>query len=147
MHTVFFLLLYEYLRDSPGANFAVLQRCHRRFQSTEANIQIHGQFPGCNLPICADKLIKMLFLWCKSCAQTPRTWLVFHITAEMHHSPLYCAHIHCLVSINIQQESMNVIFFHMEELSDTPLSQTHFHFSRHFVNLPLYCDLSHSTNM
>ena len=61
-------------------------------------------------------------------------------TAEMHHPLPYCAHIHCLVSINIQQASMNISgyhFFHMEEFNDTPLLQMHFHVRHHFVRLPL----------
>ena len=39
------------------------------------------------------------------------TWLVFHVTvpnAETNHPPPHCAHIHSLVSINIQQVLMNV---------------------------------------
>ena len=45
-------------------------------------------------------------------------------TDEIHHSLPHCAHIHCLVSINILQVPMNVSeddFFHLEEFSDTPL--------------------------
>ena len=68
---------------------------------------------------------------CKS-AWTSWAWLVFHvavITAETHHSrPLY-AHIHCLVSVNIQQVWINVSgcnFFQMEEFSDIPLFHMHF---------------------
>ena len=37
-------------------------------------------------------------------------WLVFHIavtTAETHHPLPHCAHIYCLVSLNIQQVLMN----------------------------------------
>jgi hypothetical protein len=59
----------------------------------------------------------------------PGTWPVSHITittAETHHRLPYCAHIHCLVSVNIQQALMNVIiefsFFHMEEFNDTSAS-------------------------
>ena len=40
-----------------------------------------------------------------------RNWLVFHTavtTAETHLPPPHCAHIHWLVSINVQQVSMNV---------------------------------------
>ena len=56
--------------------------------------------------------------------------LSFHITvitAEVHHSPPYCAHIHCLVSINAQQALMKISgchFFCLEESSDTPLLHT-----------------------
>jgi len=47
-------------------------------------------------------------------------------TAETHHPPPLCAHIHCLVSINVQEVAMNVSgchFFYMEEFSSTPLLQ------------------------
>ena len=39
------------------------------------------------------------------------------------HVPPHCAHIYCLVSINIQQVSTNVSgsnFFHIEEFNDIP---------------------------
>ena len=56
--------------------------------------------------------------------------------AEMHHPPL-TAHIHCLVSINVQKALMDVsvgaIFFHMEEFSDTPLLHLYFHVRCHLV--------------
>jgi len=42
------------------------------------------------------------------------------ITAETHHLPSHCAHIHCLVSINVQQVLINVNgynFFFMEVFS------------------------------
>jgi len=62
----------------------------------------------------------------------------------------HCAHIYCLVSINIQQAVMNVNgchFFHMEEFSDTPLVHPHFHVSLYSVRLPLYCHLSYGNSM
>jgi len=69
--------------------------------STEADVQLHMQFPDHNLLIHVDGLIKMLFiLWCDSCAWQSRTWLIFHlavITAEMYNPLSHCAHIHCLV--------------------------------------------------
>jgi len=37
-------------------------------------------------------------------------WLVFHVTvaiAETHHPLPHCDHMHCLVSVNVQQASMN----------------------------------------
>jgi hypothetical protein len=46
-----------------------------------------------------------------SCGRSPGTWAVPHInvaTAETHHPLPHCAHIHCLVSANVQQASMNV---------------------------------------
>ena len=55
-----------------------------------------------------------------------------------------------LISINIQQMSMNVNecnFFHREEFSDTSLLHRHFHVRCHFVRLPLCCHLSCGNNM
>ena len=49
--------------------------------------------------------------------------LIATTTAEAHQPLLHCACIHCLVSKNIQQVSVNVSFFfflHMVEFSDTP---------------------------
>ena len=63
----------------------------------------------------------------------------------MHHPPPHCVHCRCLVSVNIQQASVNVSgchFFHMKELSDAPLLHMHFH-----VRLLLCCHLSHSNKM
>ena len=68
----------------------------------------------------------------------------------MHHSLPHSAHIHCLVSINIQQVSMNVSgchFFCMEKISCTPLLYPHFHVRHCFVGLPLCCHLRHSNKM
>ena len=65
-------------------------------------------------------------------------------TAETHHPPLHYADIHCLVSINTQQASMNVSGCHlfcMEELHSTSLLYRYFHVRRHFVRLPLCCHL------
>ncbi len=69
----------------------------------------------------------MLFIfWCDSCAWLFRLWLVFHIavtTAELDSALPDCADIYCLVSINIQQESMNVNgchFLHVEALLHMP---------------------------
>ena len=101
-----------------------------------------------------DELIVTLFVsWCDSCAWPSGTWLVFHVavaTDETRHPPPHCANIHCLVSVNVQQASMNVIgdnFFRMEELNYTPFFHTHFHVRRHFVRLPLCCLLSHGNEI
>ena len=59
-----------------------------------------------------------------------------------HHPLLHCAHIQCLVSINIHQALINLSgcnFFCMEEFNSTPLLHTHFHVRRRFVRLPLCC--------
>ena len=72
------------------------------------NYQLRGHNPW----IHADKLGVMLFvLWCNSCSWPSRMWLVFHITvttAETCHVRPHCAHIHCLVSRNIQKASVIV---------------------------------------
>ena len=70
--------------------------------------------------------------------------------AEMHHPLPHCAHIHCLVTINIQQVSMNVNrcnFFCMEEFNSTPLLHKRIHVRRHFVRVPLCCHPSHGNKM
>jgi hypothetical protein len=108
---VLYVPLREHSWDPPGANF---QRCHHRFQSIVADIQLLcTQFRSCNPPIRADELIETLFIsWCDSCAWPSGTWLVFHVavgTAETRHPPLQCADIHCLVFVNVHQASMSVI--------------------------------------
>ena len=132
----------------------LFQHWHHYFQCIEANIQHHTHFPGSNLLIHAEKLIKTLFIsLCDGCAWPSRTRLVFYIafaTPERHHSPSHCVHIPCLVSVNIQQTLMNVSkcnFFCMEEFNSTSLPHTHFHGRHHFVRLPLCCHLSHSNNI
>ena len=71
-------------------------------------------------------------------------------TTEMHHPLPHYVHIHCLVSINIQQASVNVSgchFFHIEKVSSIPLLYMHFHARHHCVRLPLSCHLSHDNKM
>jgi len=59
------MFLFEHSWDPPGANFAIFQRCHHRFQRIEADIQLRTQFPDRNQPIRADELIETLFIsWC-----------------------------------------------------------------------------------
>ena len=148
------MFLYEHLWDPSGTNFAIFQSCHHRFQHIEADIQLYTQFPSRNPSIHADELIETLFIsWCDSYAWPSRTWFVFHVavaTAETCHLPPHCANIHCLVSKNVQQASMNVIgcnFFHMEQFNYTPLLHMHFHIRRHFVRLLLCCHLSHGNKI
>ena len=64
-------------------------------------------------------------------------------TAETHHTPYHCAHIHGLVSRNIQQVN-ECHFFLMEQFNDTSFLHWHFHVRHHFVRLPLFCHLLHS---
>ena len=72
------------------------------------------------------------------------------VTAETHHPLPHCAHIHCLVSTKIQQESMNVNecnSFCVEEFRSTYLLRKHFHIRCHFVRLLFSCHLSHGNNI
>ena len=103
LYSVFFLFLCEHSWDPHGTSFVIVQYCHRCFQCIEDNIQLCTPFPGYNLLICTDELIKMLFIsWYESCSWPSKTRLLFYITvttAEMHHPPPHCgeAHIHCSV--------------------------------------------------
>jgi len=103
LYSVFFLFLCEHSWDPHGTNFVIVQYCYRCFQCIEDNIQLCTPFPGYNLLICTDELIKMLFIsWYESCSWPSKTRLLFYITvttAEMHHPPPHYAHIHCSVSI------------------------------------------------
>ena len=91
----------------------IFQGCHHRFQRIEADIQLPTQFPSRNPSIHAGELIETFFISrCDNCAWPSGRWLVFHFTvatAETHHPPPHCANIHCFVSVNVQQASMNVI--------------------------------------
>jgi hypothetical protein len=82
-------------------------------QRIEAGVQLRTQFPSRNPPIRANELIETLFIsWCDSCAWPSGTWLVFHVAvaaAETRHPPPHCANVHRLVSVNVQQASVNVI--------------------------------------
>src|SRR5258705_3790739 len=70
-----------------------------------------------------------------------------HLSTLAERLPPHSAHIHCLVSVNVQQESINVngcIFFpHMEEFNDTRLLFTHLHVIRHLVRLSPCCHLAY----
>ena len=94
----------------------LLDRANSPLQNTIFQYSHHHQM------FCVDEWIKMLFiLWCGNCAWLSRIQLVFDINdarAETQHPLPRCAHIHCLVSINVEQASVNVSgchFFHMEE--------------------------------
>ena len=151
---VFLLFLCEHSCNPPGANFVIFQCCHHHFQCIEADIQLCTPFSGYNPSTHINEMIKTLIvLWSDSCARSSEMWLVFHvavITGEMRHPIPHCAHIHCLVSINIQQDSMNISecsFFCTEEFNYTPLLHVHFHVKCHYVRLPLCCHLLHSNKM
>ena len=78
-------------------------------------------------------LIHALISWCVSCAWQFQMCLIFLVTVDTagtHLSLPHCAHIHCWVSINVQQVSMDVsgcYFFCMEKFNSTPLLHMHFH--------------------
>ena len=107
-----------------------------------------------NPPIRADELIETLFIsCCDSCVWPSGTWLVFHVavaTAETRHPRPYCANIHCLVSLNVQQASMNVIgcnFFPHGGIQLHAFASYALPCRRHFVRLPLCCHLLHGSKM
>lgn len=67
------------------------------FRLIEADIQLHKQFTGYNLPMCMDELIEKLYIsWCCSCAWPSETWLVFHVTVTT--AEMYCQSPHCAIS-------------------------------------------------
>ena len=71
-------------------------------------------------------------------------------TAEMHHLSPYCAHIHCSISMNIQQTSVKVSGCNsscVKEFSSSRLLDPHFYVRCHFIRLPLWCHPSHSNKM
>ena len=68
--------------------------------------------------------------------------------AETHHPLPQCVHIHCLVSISVQQALMDVYgcnFFRMEEFSLTPFLQTQTHVRHRAARLLLCCNLYTTT--
>ena len=71
-------------------------------------------------------------------------------TSQMLYPLPHSAHIHCLISITIQQVSMTVTechFLHVDEHSDTPLLHLHFHVRCQCVRPLLCCHLSHGNKM
>ena len=126
----------------------ILQCCHYCFQGIGTDVQLLTQFPGCNPPIqWAGEDTRSGVIAVHS---HPECLSHYVATGVMHCPPPHCAHIHCLISINIQQLSMNVSgyrFFHREKFSPLPLLHKHFHVRCHFVRLPLCCCLLHSNNM
>ena len=65
-------------------------------------------------------------------------------------SNFHCTNIHCLISIDVQQVSVNVNgcnFFHMEKFNCTSLLHPHSHVRCHSVRLTLCCHLSHGNKM
>lgn len=63
--------------------------------------------------------------------------------AKICHPPSHYAHIHCLVPISVQQESMDAYSsFWIEEFDDIPLLHMHFHVRGHCVRLLLCCTVT-----
>ena len=66
-------------------------------------------------------------------------FLIALAAAETQHPLPHCAHIHCLVSTNIQQAQFNISrchFFLTEEFSSTPLLHTPSHVRHHLSDCP-----------
>ena len=71
--------------------------------------------------------------------------VLLKICTERLHPLPYCAHIHCSVSINVQQVSMNVSECSVLHMEIPPLFlHMHFHVRCHSVRLPHCCHLWHS---
>lgn len=67
----------------------LVQCSHHCFQCTEAEIQLHEQFPDCNPQIHVYGDFLHVVVW--QLFMAVRTWLIFHTsvtTAEMYHPPL-----------------------------------------------------------
>jgi len=67
------------------------------------------------------------------------SFTLLSLLLKIHHPLSQCTHIHCLVSINVLQVSMNVNgchFFHVEDFSDTRLLYTQFHVRHHLSDCP-----------
>lgn len=80
----------------------------------------------------------------KICMVIQKVVCLFHCCHHCWNTPptTHCAHMHSLVSINIQKASMNVTgchFFLVEEFSDTPLLHPHFHVRCYSISLSLCC--------
>ena len=87
----------------------------------------------------SKSLHAMLMKICTSRGDPPFHSCYDSDVAEMHHPPHYCAHIHWLVSTNIQQMLTNTSGWNYDEFSDIPLLNTHYHVRHHSVRLPLCC--------
>ena len=61
-------------------NFAVFQHCYQNFECTEANIQVHVQFPSRHPPVCVDVTLLHFLVW----------WLCVAIWNIPHLSHCFC---------------------------------------------------------
>lgn len=97
--------------------------------------------------------LELAWLARKNLHVCPGEWFVFHVSiaaAKTHHPPPDCAHIHCLVSVNIQQALVNISschFFRMEVFNSTPLLHICFYVRCPSVRLLLCCYLLHGSKM
>ena len=136
LHTVLFLFLREHLWDPSGASFVIFQHCHYHFQHTDADIQLHTQFPGHNLLIHVDELIEMFFVpqvtAVHGCPKYGSSFTsLLPPTTSLCSHPLDESHKH---SANINECHF---FLHTKKSSSTSLLHLHIHVRHHFVRLPL----------
>ena len=136
LHTVLFLFLREHLWDPSGASFVIFQHCHYHFQHTDADIQLHTQFPGHNLLIRVDELIELFFVpqvtAVHGCPKYGSSFTsLLPPTTSLCSHPLDESHKH---SANINECHF---FLHTKKSSSTSLLHLHIHVRHHFVRLPL----------
>jgi len=136
LHTVLFLFLREHLWDPSGASFVIFQHCHYHFQHTDADIQLHTQFPGHYLLIRVDELIELFFVpevtAVHGCPKYGSSFTsLLPPTTSLCSHPLDESHKH---SANINECHF---FLHTKKSSSTSLLHLHIHVRHHFVRLPL----------
>jgi len=136
LHTVLFLFLREHLWDPSGASFVIFQHCHYHFQHTDADIQLHTQFPGHNLLFRVDELIELFFVpqvtAVHGCPKYGSSFTsLLPPTTSLCSHPLDESHKH---SANINECHF---FLHTKKSSSTSLLHLHIHVRHHFVRLPL----------
>ena len=114
----------------------------------------HTQSPSINPPIRADELIETpSFRGVTAVHGRPERGLSFTSLSPLLKRatpPPHCANIHCLVSVHVQQASMDIIgckVFRMEVFSYTLLFHMHLNDRHHFVKLSLCCHLSHGKKL
>jgi hypothetical protein len=102
--------------------------------------------PGHDPPICVEQLIVASSIRELTSVQGLALTSLLPLLKSTSHRLPHCAHIHCLVSINAHQASMNVNgcnFFRLEKSNVSHLLCSNFHFRRHLIRLLLCCYLSH----
>jgi len=157
LHMVFFLFLAEHLWDPPSTNFTVFHVVHvviiisnvlkLIFSSIHSILIIICWFTWRTLSRCSSFCSVTTVQGHQECGLT-FTSLLPLLKYTIHR--LTVLSIHCLISRNIHQVSINgteCSFFCMEEFSCTPLFHMHFHVRCHSVRLPLCYHLSHGHKM